>query len=379
MSTPKLNVVSGCPRSGTSLMMNCIRTAIGEENILGHSLIEPEREPPKLSEAQTYLLAKQKAKRPNRKDARRKMNPDGFWEMKWSVAGIQYDPITAHILNASDGKTVKIVSSGLVRTDPIYINSVIYMARDPRAVAKSQEKLTRDAIIEKFGVVHTPEMFISSSVKAARYFVNNPSVPVAVINYDEFVDGHINPALINTYGQKFAIAAKSIIKPSLRRSEPEDIDSDLWVIADTIFKLLVKSDWRGILEYNANRKPVPSEINFFCPRRNIQTNGKTCEMCMKGRDVLINNYRTQANKKGADWANEPCLWEVEFNPNADDMSIAESIKNNHWKDSKWLDIRKKHKIGDKVASVTSALGIKPCGGCKKRQAYLNGEDPSLNK
>ena len=28
-------------------------------------------------------------------------------------------------------------------------------------------------------------------------------------------------------------------------------------------------------------------------------------------------------------------------------------------------------IGDVVAAVTSAVGIQPCGGCKKRQEALN--------
>lgn len=28
-------------------------------------------------------------------------------------------------------------------------------------------------------------------------------------------------------------------------------------------------------------------------------------------------------------------------------------------------------LGDTVAKITSAVGIKPCGGCKKRQAALN--------
>jgi hypothetical protein len=32
----------------------------------------------------------------------------------------------------------------------------------------------------------------------------------------------------------------------------------------------------------------------------------------------------------------------------------------------------KIRLGDKVAAVTSALGIKPCDGCKERQAILNG-------
>jgi len=28
-------------------------------------------------------------------------------------------------------------------------------------------------------------------------------------------------------------------------------------------------------------------------------------------------------------------------------------------------------LGDAIARVTMAVGIKPCGGCKKRQAALN--------
>jgi hypothetical protein len=28
-------------------------------------------------------------------------------------------------------------------------------------------------------------------------------------------------------------------------------------------------------------------------------------------------------------------------------------------------------LGDMVAAVTKAVGVKPCGGCKERQAWLN--------
>lgn len=36
-------------------------------------------------------------------------------------------------------------------------------------------------------------------------------------------------------------------------------------------------------------------------------------------------------------------------------------------------------LGDVVAAVTSAVGIKPCGGCKRRQEALNGLVPFENK
>jgi hypothetical protein len=31
------------------------------------------------------------------------------------------------------------------------------------------------------------------------------------------------------------------------------------------------------------------------------------------------------------------------------------------------------KIGTKIAKATNAIGIKPCGGCKKRAQILNGD------
>ena len=32
-------------------------------------------------------------------------------------------------------------------------------------------------------------------------------------------------------------------------------------------------------------------------------------------------------------------------------------------------------LGDTIAKMTSAVGIKPCGGCKERQAWLNDHFP----
>ena len=36
-------------------------------------------------------------------------------------------------------------------------------------------------------------------------------------------------------------------------------------------------------------------------------------------------------------------------------------------------------LGDTIAKATKAVGIKPCGGCKKRQAALNKLVPYKNK
>jgi hypothetical protein len=32
-------------------------------------------------------------------------------------------------------------------------------------------------------------------------------------------------------------------------------------------------------------------------------------------------------------------------------------------------------VGDTIAKITSAVGLKPCGGCKQRQEWLNKKLP----
>ncbi len=36
-------------------------------------------------------------------------------------------------------------------------------------------------------------------------------------------------------------------------------------------------------------------------------------------------------------------------------------------------------LGDRVADITSALGVKPCNGCNKRRKILNGADSAVRR
>jgi len=49
-------------------------------------------------------------------------------------------------------------------------------------------------------------------------------------------------------------------------------------------------------------------------------------------------------------------------PNRQDPAQAEAVK--------------KFELGDAVAAATKAVGVKPCGGCAKRQAALNRATPA---
>lgn len=37
--------------------------------------------------------------------------------------------------------------------------------------------------------------------------------------------------------------------------------------------------------------------------------------------------------------------------------------------------QKSRGVGDTIAKITSAVGVKPCGGCKQRQEWLNEKLP----
>jgi hypothetical protein len=63
-------------------------------------------------------------------------------------------------------------------------------------------------------------------------------------------------------------------------------------------------------------------------------------------------------------------WDLKFNENGtvDVLSFAPNQAKPKWTG-----------LGDVVASATSAVGIKPCGGCKQRQEALNKLVPFENK
>ena len=45
MSTGKLNIISGCPRSGTSIMSLCILSSIGEDRLIGKKFPMQRKDP----------------------------------------------------------------------------------------------------------------------------------------------------------------------------------------------------------------------------------------------------------------------------------------------------------------------------------------------
>ena len=64
-------------------------------------------------------------------------------------------------------------------------------------------------------------------------------------------------------------------------------------------------------------------------------------------------------------------------PGAKDCAMCRKFESKKEQTVKTVDLpnnaeeKKSEGVGDSLAKLTSAVGIKPCGGCKKRQQALN--------
>ena len=209
-------LVSGCPRSGTSVTMDILRKSLGEENIIGKRLTEMGVDEPECKQfdgerdahftVREYVFNKSRAESKSKitqeqldqKSKMKDLNPNGFWECQFTTGGISYNfgnrQQLTDLYKTGKNKVVKVVSQGLLKSDPKYIDKVIYLIRHPRNVAKSQERLQRQFTLD-FGkdkknifdnlVVHSPEMYIDVTLKACRWIKENPDIPILYIDFND--------------------------------------------------------------------------------------------------------------------------------------------------------------------------------------------------
>ena len=341
-----VNIVSGCPRSGTSVMMDIHRRALGDDCIIYSSNIDAEKQP-KLNPYQRWLMdntvagKKQKAKRDHIKD----MNPHGFYECAFSVKGMSYSTEHHQLyqrIKDNDYPVVKIVSQGLTNTAPSEVSRVVYMLRHPREVAKSQEKLMRSMMVmDQLGAkrdvfegmkIHTPKMFISTTIAACQWFTLNPQVPVEIVLFEDLFENKakVSQQLQGFHGRGDFAEGMNAVDGELRRSEPEDIPSRLWEEAEEIYALMLEHRFAEVWKKHGrmDTEAARDSRRFHCARRGAATVEAQCKMCM-GDSATRNTFREQATKKGVKWKDNPCAYQCGFG-RGESMSVDESIADNFW-------------------------------------------------
>jgi len=325
-------IVSGCPRSGTSLMMLLHKEAMGEDSIIGTKWpMDKKTQDEHINNCLEYIKIKQEPDYQERLKETKKMNPNGFWECPWTTAGIQWAPNTP-IKN----KVVKIVSQGLSKSNPKYVDKIIMMIRHPWAVANSQRDLILPLplkIRSKEMSANSPDMFIEVTAAVSSWIIkHNPDL--LMVEFEELISNpdDVLKQVGDFVGEGDWNRAKNQIRPNLKRSPAEKPDErPSWDHSVKIYELFKEKKYKEVVDYykSINKE---KQVSFYCPRKGRPANNVICHLC-KTDDSRREKLIGQAENRGIEWENEPCLWECGMNPDRDSytpLTIEESIKNNHW-------------------------------------------------
>ena len=350
-------IVSGCPRSGTSLMMELMRQTFGEDRIIGTKFPQESKgyrkRPGEADDVVAYKQWEHERKNPNEDEKlkmSKDMNPNGFWECPFTVQGAWYRPRTAELLKKIEAETTpsicKIVSQGLRKTDPRYVTKIVYMLREPTAVAKSQERLKREVRFKtKDGKVKnlwdsmdkiSPKMFIEVSLAAASWIRDYPDVPVHFVEYTKLMS---NPketllAVQEFLGEGDFTTAISAIDPKLNRSSKVTITHPLLPEAEGVFEMLKAKNWDGLRAFSSNKR---TKINrqtkqWVCVRSGSLAQDAICCGCVTD-PAFRASLKGLAENNHIDWKVMPCSYECAYDVERDTyLSVEDSIKNNHWID-----------------------------------------------
>ena len=242
MDADKVCVVSGEPRSGTSLMMDTVRILAGDESIVGSKYPMLEQIDKAIAEAVDDKIRERLVTRRAESMARMsKLNPRGFWELPGAVVrGL------TSMEEDYKGKAIKIITRGLYRralpngrvvgTDPSLVDKVILCIRNPRHIALSQRDLSGPVAVpdednsDQWVPARMPisplrflgdmGMFVGWLSEAANWDAMRPKI--LVVDYEDMHDAPPIAAIaahlgISTDSRRIS-AALANVDPLLKRS-----------------------------------------------------------------------------------------------------------------------------------------------------------------
>ena len=345
-------VISGCPRSGTSLMMDIFRESLGEGRIIGNKFPAESRTESSASD-DTPIMRYQKyvsnLQEPEDIGLIRDMNPEGFWECPFTVQGLAYRPGVSQLLKRAGSEdepsACKVVSQGLFQSNPVYIDSVVYMLRKPESVAKSQERLRRHLMVRESQtgaptnlldgvVVQSPQMYIQVTLQAAQWLSENREVPLHIVKFEDLVR---NPRVaLQQLGQALHEDLKpgvTRVKKELDRSSKMKITHPLMEEANKVHHWFLDKNWEQLQAYRTDRQTQynRAQQQWLCARSWTMARETTCQACMGDSDFR-RQLRENTEQRGVKWEDQPCAYECVFDVNRQDYaSLEESIERNHWR------------------------------------------------
>ncbi len=230
-------IITGDPRSGTSLMMSIV-SSLGIE-IAGQQFVDTKQKSKKRIKRADYL------------------NPEGFWEVAGVVSrGIQ----TQEQIDEYENKAIKIVTSGLLNTVKPAIDKtdkIIFCLRNPREIAFSQQKLISSIEVAgdngEWGFI--PEKMKVDLTKyirsVGRYIIKSTNIDLwdrtLVVDYGELLT---NPTQeikrISTFlGVPYNPDTETLINKDLYRSVKVPETNEL---AENIYQSLLNMDFSEVID-----------------------------------------------------------------------------------------------------------------------------------
>lgn len=231
----KITVVTGTPRSGTSLTMRKLK-------FLG------------------LKVAGKKWLKPEKLDSLKEKNEGGFYEIP-GVVMRGFSSEEEIDKNDAWGKVVKIMSPGLqnmYHNGMIkYVDKVIFCLRDPRAVSVSQANLDKNVSIASDGGWAQPEMtpdpvrYLSEISIMANYILRNKNLKnVLVIDYDYHIKNpeEIKQNIMNFFSIQDRTGIE-LVKTKLNRSKMIDWHKRFYqfgIIADRLYDSIKNLNYKEI-------------------------------------------------------------------------------------------------------------------------------------
>jgi len=333
-------------------MMEIFRVALGDDRIIGEKFPQ-EKVALKKGELEAqyqyrrYLLEQSRSKS---SEEIRDMNPDGFWECPLTVQGASYRPEIRELLQriGTEDKpsACKIVSQGLYRSNPVYVDSVIYMLRKPESVARSQERLSREFrvkhpetgrgvnLFDSF-VIQSPQMFIEVTLQASKWFLAHPEVPLYIVRFEDLITYPKEELrfLGSLLGEDLMLG-KVCVKPALNRSSQAPIIHSLMGEANKVYQLFLQRDWNGLKAYGVDRTTRNSRQNYqwVCARSGSMVLEAICQSCKTDPEFRA-SLKLEAESKGLGWDSQPCAYDCAYDVQRKiHVPVSDSIRDNHWRE-----------------------------------------------
>jgi len=183
--------------------------------------------------------------------------------------------------------------------------------------------------------VHTPQMFVQVTYLAAKWLLDSGyDRPMLMLDFDDVL---ADPDV--WFGKLWEFLGEGDfsghpVEKRLKRSEPAAYDHELWEAADQMYIWLKEQKYTEIVEYFEAHELEFRRENLWvqCTRLDQRMAANECRNCQQDLTCRT-NFRKQADRNNIDWMVEPCIYDCIYNPDADHVTVQESIENNHWRDT----------------------------------------------